>query len=372
VTDASPSQTEPAEPEGGAAEAPKGGSGHGQKAAVPEPPRWSQDQPEPAPWFVGRPGAPQQQAGWGVATPPQYQSPQQRPGGPAGSPGPAGPVDSTGSAGPAAPVTDQRPGSQVPQQGKPAGSSGDGESESDGAQGADGSATDRPRPAGASGDSGAAKPAGEAGTPSQPPAATPPGPPQPPQSPYGQPGPGPYGGGPPPPMPPWQDPNRYGPPQRQQRPGQQQNDPWQRQQRQPRQPAGQQEPRGPLDLRTRWARGLAFGAILCTLASIWYSISDFPTWLVGAGTGLVLGLTGLWLAVFSQRAAMAKGKRAPEAVGAIVWSSIASLMSLMIVAFSLIFYTQLSQLSSCMRTATTISVQNQCETTFQNQFGGKG
>ena len=351
MTDASPSQTEPAEPDGGAAQAPKGGPGHGHKAAVPEPPRWSQDQPEPAPWFVGRPGAPQQQAGWGVAAPPPYQSPpQQQPGSPGGP-------------------TNQQPGSPVPPQGTSTGSSGEGNGSGDGGtQGADGSPTGRP--AGSSGDSGAAKPASP-----QPPAATPPAPPQPPQppqNPYGQPGP--YGGPPPPPMPPmppWQDPNRYGPPQRQQGPGQQQNDPWQRQQqRPPRQPAGQQEPRGPLDLRTRWARGLALGAIFCTLAAIWYSISDFPTWLVGAGTGLVLGLVALWLAVFAQRAAMAKGKRAPEAVGAIVWSSIASLMSLMIIAFSLIFYTQLSQLSSCMHTATTIAAQNQCETNFQHEFGG--
>jgi hypothetical protein len=361
VTDASPSQTEPAEPDGGAEQAPKGGSGHGHKAAVPEPPRWSQDQPEPAPWFVGRPGAPQQQAGWGVAAPAPYQSPPRQQPGSSGAPGPVGP------AGPTGPPTNQRPGSPVPQQGTPAGSSGEGD-----AQGADGSPTAGPAGAsGDSGDSGAAKPAGAAGP--QPP-ATPPTPPQsqPPQNPYGQPGP--YGGPPPPPMPPmppWQDPNRYGPPQRQQGPGQQQNDPWQRQQqRQPRQPAGQQEPRGPLDLRTRWARGLALGAIFCTLAAIWYSVSDFPTWLVGAGTGLVLGLVALWLAVFAQRAAMAKGKRAPEAVGAIVWSSIASLMSLMIIAFSLIFYTQLSQLSSCMHTATTIAAQNQCETNFQHEFGG--
>jgi len=342
VTDASPSQTEPAEPDGVVEQAPEGGSGHGKKAAVPQPPRWSEQQPEPAPWFVGRPGAaPPQQAGWGVATPPQYQSPHQP-----GAGTPAGPVDSAGSA------AGQGSGSQVPQQGTPIGSSGDGD-----IQDSNGQPTDKPT--GAPADSGTGKPAG---------AATPPNPPQPPQNPYGQPGP--YSP-PPPPIPPWQDPNRYGSPQRPgQQPGQQQNDPWQRQQRQPRQPAGQQEPRGPLDLRTRWSRGLALGAIFCTLASIWYSISDFPTWLVGAGAGLVLGLVGLWLGVFAQRAALAKGKRAPEAVGAIVWSSIASLLSLMIIAFSLIFYTQLSQLSNCERSATTIAVQNQCETTFQNEFGG--
>jgi hypothetical protein len=171
-------------------------------------------------------------------------------------------------------------------------------------------------------------------------------------------------------MPPWQDPNRYGAPPGQQPPQQQQDDPWQRQRQQ--RPPAEQEKRTPLDLRTRWARGLALGAIACTMAAIWYSISNFPTWMIGAGAGLVLGLVGLWLGVFAQRAAMAKGKRAPEAVGAIVWSSIASLLSLMILAFSLIFYTQLSQLSHCMRSATTIAAQNQCETNFQNDFGTRG
>lgn len=333
VTDASPSQTEPAEPDG-APEAPESGGGHGSKAAGPQPPRWSEQQPQPAPWFVGRPGAaPPQQAGWGVAAPPPYQSPPQPP---------------VSDARPGSPV-DQAPGSQVPPQSAPTNAPADADADAD-VRDSDGPAN------GAPADAGTQQP-------------TAPQQPQSPQNPYGQPGP--YGGPPPPPVPPWQDPSRYGPPQRQQPPRQQQNDPWQRQQqqRQPRQP-GQAEPRGPLDLRTRWARGLALGAIFCTLISIWYSISDFPTWLVGAGAGLVLGLVGLWLAVFAQRAAMAKGKRAPEAVGAIVWSSIASLLSLMIIAFSLIFYTQLSQLSTCVRSATTISAQNQCETSFQNEFGG--
>ena len=347
MTDASPSQTEPAKPDGGATEAPKDG-GDGAKTAGTQPPRWSEQQPEPAPWFVGRPGAaPPQQAGWGVAAPPPYQSPPQAPQQPqAGQPG----------GGPAA--GHQDPDLPAPQQGAQAGSPGHAQGSDAPAERPNGARTDKPT--GASADSGAAQPE----TPANPQ-------PQPPQNPYGQPGP--YGGPPPPPMPPWQDPSRYGPPQRQQQPPrEQQNDPWQRQQqRQPR-PAAQQEPRGPLDLRTRWARGLALGAIFCTLAAIWYSISNFPTWLIGAGAGLVLGLTGLWLGVFAQRAAMAKGKRAPEAVGAIVWSSIASLLSLMIVAFSLIFYTQLSQLSSCTRSATTIAAQNQCETTFQNEFGGTG
>jgi hypothetical protein len=331
VTDASPSQTEPAEPDGGAEGAPKADNGDRARAAAPESPRWSERQPEPAPWFVGRPGgAPQQQAGWGVATPPQYPAPPQ--------PQPYGQPQAP------QPPQHQNPGSQVPSQGAPDDARDSGRPEADRPSGAD-EAKDA--------DAGAEKPS----TPdAQQPGA------QPPQNPYGQPGP--YGG-PPPPVAPWHDPNRYGTPPRQQQDG-----PWQRQ-RQPRPPA-QQEPRGPLDLRTRWSRGLALGAIVCTLASIWYSISDFPTWLVGAGAGLVLGLVGLWLGVFAQRAALAKGKRAPEAVSAIVWSSIASLLSLMIIAFSLIFYPQLSQLSTCVRSATTISAQNQCETNFKNEFGGTG
>ena len=303
MTDASPSQTEPAEPDSGLGSS-GDGPGDAPQHEAPESPRWSDSQPAPAPWFVGQPGGgpqAQPQAGWGVAMPPQQPAPPQQP------------------------VRPEAPKPQTPE--------------------------------------GAAAPERPEGQAPEVPEA-PIAPPLPPQNPYDQPGPF---GPPPPPVPPWQDPNRYGPPQRQQ-PDQRQNDPWQRQRPEQR-PAGEQEKRTPPDLRTRWARGLALGAIACTMAAIWYSVSNFPTWMIGAGAGLVLGLVGLWLGVFAQRAAMAKGKRAPEAVGAIVWSSIASLLSLMILAVSLIFYTQLSQLSHCLRTATTISAQNQCETNFQNDFG---
>jgi hypothetical protein len=187
-----------------------------------------------------------------------------------------------------------------------------------------------------------------------------------PYGPYGQPGPGGQQG-----PAPWHDPNRYGPqhqhPPQQQRP----NDPWQPQRR-PERPSGPQEPREPLDLRTRWARGLALGSVACLLVAFWYSISHFPAWLIGAGAALVLGMVGLWLGVFAQRAAMSRRKRAPQAVTAIVWNSISSLIALMVIAFSLIFYTQLSQLSNCMRGATTIAAQHQCETDFRHQFGGPG
>ncbi|HET9170634.1 MAG TPA: hypothetical protein VFN97_14435 [Actinospica sp.] len=303
VTDASPSQTEPAEPDSGLGSSGEG-SGDAEQQGGPRPPRWSDSQPAPAPWYVGRPGAgPAPQAGWGVAMPPQQPAPPRETQPDAPSQGTEG-----------EPAADEQPQGQAPEVQE-----------------------------------------------------APIAPPLPPQDPYDQPGPF---GPPPPPMPPWQDPNRYGPPRRQQ-PEQRQDDPWQRQRPEQR-PPGEQEKRTPLDLRTRWARGLALGAIACTMAAIWYSISNFPTWMIGAGAGLVLGLTGLWLGVFAQRAAMVRGKRAPEAVGAIVWSSIASLLSLMILAFSLIFYTQLSQLSQCMRSATTISAQNQCETNFQNDFGTRG
>jgi hypothetical protein len=307
VTDASPSQTEPAEPDSGLEPSGDGpGEGAPRKDGAPRPPRWSDSQPAPAPWFVGRPGGGPQapdQTGWGVATPPQQQPAPPKPETPADSAG-----QTEGSAG------SDTPDSQAPETQE-----------------------------------------------------APIAPPLPPQNPYDQPGPF---SPPPPPMPPWQDPNRYGRTPGQQPPQQRQDDPWQRQRQQP--PPAEQDKRAPLDLRTRWARGLALGAIACTMAAIWYSISNFPTWMIGAGAGLVLGLVGLWLGVFAQRAALAKGKRAPEAVGAIVWSSIASLLSLMILAFSLIFYTQLSQLSHCMRSATTIAAQSQCETNFQNDFGTRG
>jgi hypothetical protein len=349
VTDASPHQTEPTEPTEGATEDPRGAGGDGAKAQGKRPPRWSDRQPEPAPWHVGQPGVGPAQPGWGVATPPQ-----QHPYTGQGGPGPGGRQNPQSGAG-------AREPQDAPPSG-PGGASGQGGDQSgQGGQGPNGQ-TPPPQP-----------PAGP-----QPPVPPPYGQPVPPQSqqpPYGPPGPyGPYGPGPhgqqgpggqQGPQP-WHDPNRYGPQQPQRRP----DDPWQRQQQRPQRPSGPPEPRGPLDLRTRWARGLALGSIVCTLTAIWYSISHFPTWLVGAGAGLVLGMVGLWLGVFAQRAAMAKGKRAPEAVGAIVWSSIASLISLMIIAFSLIFYTQLSQLSDCMRSATTIAAQSQCETNFQNEFGG--
>jgi hypothetical protein len=318
VTDPSPQQPEPDEPADGGLRAPRGGDEPGRGPAAKTPPRWSDQQPAPAPWYVGRPGPAPQPPGWGTVPPRQPAAPP-LPGAPAPGtahgPGPQGP---------------QGPGPQGPQP------------------------QDRPpenqAPGSAAPNGGGQVPRHDAPPPAVPPPAAPP--------PYGQPPQGPQ---------PWHDPNRYGQPQR---PPQNPHDPWAQQQRRRPEPQAEPEKRGPLDLRTRWARGLSYGAVLCTLGAIWYSISNFPTWLVGAGAGLALGLAGLWLGVFSHRAAAARGKRAPQAVSAIVWGSIASLISLMIIAFSLLFYSQLSQLSNCMRSANTVAAQKQCQTTFEDRFGG--
>ena len=403
MTDASPNQTEPAEPAEETPDGPQGAGDPGTKRK--RPPRWSDRQPEAAPWYVGRPGGGPAQPGWGVATPPQNpytgqgqgqgQSQGQGQGqghpqggvpwqgGHNGQPGQVGQPPQDGGQNAGQNGQPGQGGQNVPG-GQPQGGGQNGES-GQGGQGGQNVPGDR-----SPGAQPEAQPqdlqSGQPADGQQPPAGQPPVPPpygvpmpppqaqppygQPPQGqpgpygpygPYGQPGPGGHPQGPPPP---WHDPNRYG-----QQPQRRPDDPWQRQQQRP---TGPPEPRGPLDLRTRWARGLALGSVVCTITAIWHSISNFPTWLVGAGVGLVLGMVGLWLGVFAQRAAQAKGKRAPEAVGAIVWSAIASLISLMIIAISLIFYTQFSQLSNCMHSATTIAAQNQCETNFEHQFGGGG
>jgi hypothetical protein len=401
VTDPSPSQTEPTEPAEGKQDAPAAG---GRRAQGTPPPRWSDRQPEPAPWYVGRPGNAGQQPGWG-APGPQQQAPQapqqpqqlpedQRPGsqGPA-EPGPAAPGADAPQGGDE--PSDARPdgaGQAVPPQGA-SGQGGSGEGgtgATPGGQGPTGAGESGQGKTGGNGDvpawsgklpeRGAPGNGGQGQGPGQAPGQGPgqggPGPyPGGTQNPYGQ-GPyGPYGppsgqgqgqggpkqGG----QAPWHDPNRYGrPPQRPDgsRPGQ-------------GRPGAPAEPRGPLDLRTRWARGLALGATACMLIALWYAyanIADFPTFLISAAVSLVMGLTGLWLGVFAQRAAMKKNKRAPEAVSAIVWSSVASFISLMIIAYSLIFYSQLSQFANCMRSATTISLQNKCLSNYENSFTGQG
>ena len=328
MTDPSPSQTEPTEPAEGSPDAPAAGEERAPQQG-PQPPRWSETQPEPAPWYVGRPGAVKPNgtasggnAGWPM--PPQDAPPHAQ--------GPQGPAQGGSQGGPQG---------QPPQGPAKAPGDGQGGERKPGQQGEVPSWTGRlPERGGQNGQGqqggqGQGGPGGQGQGPGQ----------RPPQN-QGQWGP-------------------FGPPQRRpdgSGPGQQR-------------PGATAEPRGPLDLRSRWARGLALGATACMLIALWYAYSNiaaFPTFLISAGVSLVLGMVGLWLGVFAQRAAMRKNKRAPEAVSAIVWSSIAAFISLMILAYSMIFYTQLSQFATCMRSATTIALQNKCVSDYENSYTGQG
>jgi len=324
VTEPSPSQTEPTEPAEGKQDAPAAGGGQ----AAPQgkqPPRWSDHQPEPAPWYLGRPG--------GAVKPGQ---------------GGQGPGPNPGPSGWGAPPRDTPPNDRPPQPSQGSGTQqggADGGGPTRGQHGEvpawTGRMPERGAPPGQSGPGQGGRPGPGAGQ-SQGPGNAPQNRPSP-----------------------WHDPNRYGPPQ-QQRP-----DPSGQGRPRPGAPA---EPRGPLDLRTRWARGLALGATACMLIALWYAyanISAFPSFLISAAVALVLALAGLWFGVFAQRAAMRQNKRAPEAVGAIVWSSIAAFISLMILAYSLVFYAQLNQYAQCMRSATTIALENKCVSDYENSYGGR-
>jgi hypothetical protein len=103
------------------------------------------------------------------------------------------------------------------------------------------------------------------------------------------------------------------------------------------------------------------GGALCTLITLLNGYRNFPVWLIGASAALVISMGGLWFGVFAQRDAVKRSQSAPEAVGAVVWSSISTLVAVGVVAFSLLFYSQLHQYSDCMRSANTIAAQNACQ-----------
>lgn len=269
-------------------------AGQGAQQPAAAVPRWSAQQPAPAPWFLGRPGSAPPPAAW--AQPP-------------GQPLPPLPPPN----GEQAQWPDQAPGT-------------------------------RPE------DGGGQSPAAGA------PGTVPPWAGTPPQQ---------QGGSPPQP-PPWPDPRRHAQPGG--RPPQQG----------PQAPFGQparrrEEPgkRPPLDLRTRWARGLAVGGVACTLLTLLNSYRNFPTWLIGAGFSLALSLTALWFGVFAQRDAAREQRRAPEAVASIVWSSISALIALSVVAFSVVCYPQLKQYSDCMRAANSIAAQQACQTQLDDSLALK-
>jgi hypothetical protein len=315
VTDASPRQDTPENEDGPPAE-------NAQGTRTQETPQWSQEQPAPAPWYLGQPGAvPPPPPGW-----PQPPLPPLPP-----------PTADQASWPEHAPGT--RPENQQPQQ-------------PDWQQGQN--------PA-----QGQSQPQGQWQG-GQPVDAVPPwtgqAPPNPEQPSNGAgPAAGPQQQG----APPWLDPNRYSqpgsrPPQQDQRP------PY----GPPQPPQRREEPgkRPPLSLRTRWARGLAIGGALCTLITLLNGYRNFPAWLIGAAVGLVMSLAALWFGVFAQRDAAQQSQRAPEAVASVVWSGISTLIALGVVAMSLIFYPQLRDYSDCMRTANTLSDQNVCQQQLNNSL----
>jgi len=140
-------------------------------------------------------------------------------------------------------------------------------------------------------------------------------------------------------------------------------------QQQPRREDPTQRP--PLSLQTRWARGLAIGGALCTLITLRNGYQDFPAWLIGAAVGLVMSMGGLWFGVFAQRDAVRQSQRAPEAVAAVVWSGISTLIAVGVVAMSLIYYPQLHDYSHCMRAANTIAGQQACRQQLDNSLAFK-
>ena len=310
MTDAPPRQDSPEDDDGRSSSehAPGTQSQQGQ-TRTQDPPQWAAEQPEPAPWFLGRPGPAPQPFPVPVPLPPlpppdadQASWPDQAPG-------------TRPEQAPVPPWTGQVPPN--PEQPNSGG---------DGAQSRPGANPQQP--------------------PQQPPQQQPPQ-----QQPL-----------------PWLDPNRYTQPgSRPPAPGQ---DPRLGYRPPQQQPQRSEEPaqRPPLSLQTRWARGLALGGALCTLITLLNGYRNFPAWLIGAAVALLMSLGGLWLGAFAQRDAMRQSQRAPEAVASVVWSGISTLIAVAIVAFSLIFYPQLRDFSACMRAANTIAAQNACQQQFDTSM----
>jgi hypothetical protein len=322
VTDASPRQDTPENEDGHPP------ADNAQGTRTQETPQWSQEQPAPAPWYLGQPGAvPPPPPGW-----PQAPLP----------PAPPMPPPTADQVG----WPEQAPGMRPGQQSEPGQGQQPGQGQPQGQQQGQGQAQ------------------GPGGPPVD---AVPPwtgqAPPNPEQPADGA-GSGPAAGQQPPA--PWLDPNRYS-----QQPGSRPPNPGQRPPYGPPQPPQRREEPGerpPLSLRTRWARGLAIGGALCTLITLLNGYRNFPAWLIGAAVGLVMSLAALWFGVFAQRDAVRQSERAPEAVASVVWSGISTLIALGVVAMSLIFYPQLRQYSDCMRAANTIAGQTLCQQQLDNSL----
>jgi hypothetical protein len=128
-------------------------------------------------------------------------------------------------------------------------------------------------------------------------------------------------------------------------------------------------PRRPRDLRSRWAAWLAFGAVACTLLSIAIGLDTFPTWLVGAGTGLVCAVAALIIGALVSIDANKTRTRAPEATVSMIVSALVGLLALCLVGLSIVEFGPLRDYASCMGGANTISAQDQCAQDFANRVG---
>jgi hypothetical protein len=97
------------------------------------------------------------------------------------------------------------------------------------------------------------------------------------------------------------------------------------------------------------------------MLSVMEGITAFPAWLVGSAVGLALSVAGATLGIVVQTRASRQGKRSPEAVAGIVFGLLLGLVALSEVAVALMFYGPLDDYARCMRSAITITVQNDCQ-----------
>jgi hypothetical protein len=123
------------------------------------------------------------------------------------------------------------------------------------------------------------------------------------------------------------------------------------------------------DMPTRWALGLALGALICTMLAIYQGPATFPAWMVGAGAGLALSTGACVMAIRAQMAGSRVGKRASEATMALVSACLSGALALMLLVMSIVWYSQLKNYATCMQAANTQTAQTQCLTTLEDKTG---
>jgi high-affinity nickel permease len=124
----------------------------------------------------------------------------------------------------------------------------------------------------------------------------------------------------------------------------------------------QPEKRGPLSLRTRWARGLAAGGFVITVTAYLHTYENSPLVVaIGFALGLAISLASIGMGIAAQRAAMAERRREPEAIGSMIMGSVAAFFALMLLGSTLVYYSALEQYTHCMSSALTVSAQTACQ-----------